>query len=149
MLGCTEAAAIGRKLSHFLASDPADHDADWRRLLDGGEVSDAECRLRRHDGSVIDALMSARIEHAATPGGDWVMGAFIDVTPRKQAEAALRASEERQRQAQKMEALGQLAGGIAHDFNNVLQTIASSATLIERRAEQPAAVRRFVRLVSE
>jgi two-component system cell cycle sensor histidine kinase/response regulator CckA len=51
------------------------------------------------------------------------VASFVDITQRKQAEDHLR-------QAQKMDAVGQLAGGIAHDFNNMLTAITGYSVLL-------------------
>jgi PAS domain S-box-containing protein len=62
----------------------------------------------------------------------------LDITARKQAEQAREQLEARLRQAQKMEAFGQLAGGVAHDFNNILTAMMGNAEMLRGQLEQSA-----------
>lgn len=103
-----------------------------RRRLASGELTALalEYRVRRGDDAYILVAVNAySIEAPASElslgraRGRRIIGFVEDITEGRRAEDERRRLEAELRQAQKMEAIGQLAGGIAHDFNNILASI--------------------------
>ncbi|WP_122430724.1 PAS domain-containing protein, partial [Pseudomonas viridiflava] len=93
------------------------------------DISTEILNYRKDGSSFWNALFISPVYNDA---GDLIyfFASQLDISRRRDAEEALR-------QAQKMEALGQLTGGIAHDFNNLLQVMGGYIDLIGTAAEKP------------
>lgn len=110
---------------HLARMHPEDGDRLAARIEQGVAGWEDEHPIRHNDGSVRWILAKGR--RLVDRDRDLVVGAVIDVTERH-----LR--DERLRQAQKLEAIGQLTAGIAHNFNNMLMGVLPSIELAAREA---------------
>ena len=117
---------VGQKVKNIIPEGFAE------RLIADGTRSAAEALAqqigmgielygRRKNGS--DFPIEIMLSPLESAEGVLVTAAIRDITERKHLERMLR-------QAQKMEAVGQLAGGVAHDFNNLLGVILGYADLL-------------------
>ncbi|MGD0728402.1 MAG: PAS domain S-box protein [Spirochaetia bacterium] len=136
VFGVGRGGLTGQNLRQFMSEEEYQRtrgETGKRRL---GEKTTYEQEIIRPDGTV------RRIELTATPefdkGGAFshTLGIFHDITDERRTEEALRKSEEKLAQAQKLEAVGRLAGGVAHDFNNLLTVIRGYADLLDEQLHE-------------
>jgi PAS domain S-box-containing protein len=106
-----------------------------RAALEGHEGL-LEAEAMRKDGSRFEVEL--RYLPIAYAGEAHVLAVGRDLSARRAAESQRAQLEAQLRQAQKMEAIGQLTGGIAHDFNNILTSIMGYLVLGQERALQLA-----------
>jgi PAS domain S-box-containing protein len=132
LTGYTEEEAIGRNEQDLLRSGVHDEVfyKEIRKTIFSGKSWTGEMTNRHKDGRLYrEALVITPVkdDHGAI---NHFISIKTDLTHQRQMEAQLR-------QAQKMEAVGQLAAGVAHEFNNLLQALMAMATIVRLRSDNP------------
>jgi PAS domain S-box-containing protein len=130
ILGWLPGEIIGRSCLDLV--EPEFRDATQGALARAvaGVLPSFEVRCLHRDGG------ARWISWVAAPDEGLVYASGRDIDAEKAAAAELAAAQAALRQAQKMEAIGQLTGGIAHDFNNLLAGITGNLELLGRRVAQ-------------
>ena len=131
--GYSRAEAVGRTPAILKSGKQsrAFYDDLWNTIR-SGKTWNGRFTNRKKDGTLYleEAIISPVLDR------DGRIASFVGVKRDITSQVRL---EEQLRQAQKMEAVGQLAGGVAHDFNNLLTPILGYAELLQARfaAEDP------------
>jgi PAS domain S-box-containing protein len=124
-------------ITNDLYANPDDREKFQQVLARQGYVKDYEVVFKRKDGEHIIVLLTSTAVLDEKARIIAYRGIMKDITERKRLEQQLL-------QAQKMEAIGQLAGGIAHDFNNILTAIIGFGTLLKIETSKDDLLRSYV-----
>jgi len=130
--GCSEEELLGRvAVSLLVPGDRTRATRDFLDVLEGG-ASGHEYTAAHKDGHVFPVVIhSAPIVRNGETAG--LRSILVDLSEQRRTREEQRVLQERLVQAEKMEAIGQLAGGVAHDFNNHLSAIMGFAEMLQDR----------------
>ncbi|WP_340116095.1 response regulator [Pelagibius sp. 7325] len=146
LFGHSAEEAIGQPLDLLLparfVANHRDHMSDFAALPGGVQRMNERIEIfgRRKDGEEFPA--EAAISKLVEDGHVTFMTVIRDVSERRALEAQLR-------QAQRMEAVGQLTGGLAHDFNNLLTVMIGNLDLLLERIDRDSEVAAMARVALE
>ena len=133
LYGWTGAEVIGRSVCEFFYFDLVAFETAMELLKQKGEWMGQLAHKRRDGGDVVvEARWTLLRDDSGQPLSVLVIN--TDITERL-------ALEERLRQSQRLESMGQLTGGVAHDFNNLLTVILGNAELLTEQIGANAAQR--------
>jgi PAS domain S-box-containing protein len=125
--GCPREEMIGRTAAELFIWEKPELADQWiESLLGGKPVREQEAKIRNKAGALHEVLVS--LSPVALAHEPHMLLLAQDVAERVLLERQLR-------QAQKMEAVGQLAAGVAHDFNNILTVIQGHTGLMQQTVE--------------
>jgi len=136
VFGAIPGGLVGRSLKQFLSDEGWERTRVETERRRRGETATYELEIIRPDGTVRLIELSATPQYDGAGGFSHTFGVFRDITEERRTQDALRKSEERLAQSQKLEAIGRLAGGVAHDFNNLLTVIRGYADLLDMRMQE-------------
>ncbi|WP_264048398.1 hybrid sensor histidine kinase/response regulator [Methylobacterium flocculans] len=146
VLGWTEAELLSRSYATFMHPDDMGPSlAALARMSATRRATRFENRIATLDGGWKPIEWTV----APEPDGANFIAVGRDLTLTKAREAELATAQEALRQAQKMEAVGQLTGGVAHDFNNLLTVIKSSTDLLKRPNLPEERRQRYIGAISD
>ncbi|MCP4221549.1 MAG: PAS domain S-box protein [bacterium] len=117
MLGYDRDEILGMSIKTLVPEEDIKENREHFNIIAGGENVVREYKLKRKDGEVFPAEVSAKMLPDKR-----LLGIIRDITMRKRM-------EEEVLKAQKLDSIGVLAGGIAHDFNNIITGVLGNISL--------------------